>query len=346
MKLIITGATGFVGRNLVSGLRADGHEVVATGRSPTVGDALRLEGVEFHGADLRDEAQVGGAFQPADCVIHCGGKSGPWESHRQHFEANVLGTRHVVSACRRHGIERLVFVSTPSVYFTGRDRIDVAEDEPLPRRQVTSYARTKLTAERELEKLRGEALRVITLRPRAVYGPFDTTFIPRILRMAKARRFRLVDGGRALTDVTYVGNLVDAVRACLDAPDSAWHHVYNLSNGEPLSVREWFAGVVEAFGRPFVPKEVPRALARLAATVMEISSHLPLAGRKPAMTRASVDYLATTMTLSIAKARDRLGYAPRVTNHDGFRMTADWFRERGLAGDVPAPRGRPARAPE
>lgn len=326
MRVAITGATGFLGRNLAFGLLEDGHEVVASGRSRAVGEALEAAGIEFRAADLRDSEGVARALAGASCVVHCGARSGPWGSYREHFEANVVGTRHTLAACRRLGIERLVFISTPSIYFSRRDRLGVAEDDPLPVRGFNHYATTKRLAEDELRAAAGATLSVIVLRPRALHGPFDTIFTPRIARLAAAPRMPLVAGGRALVDVTYVANCVDAVRRALVAPEEAWNQAYNIANGEPLTVREWFTGQAAALGFEPDVTAVPRALATMRALAAELTARLPFASGPPVMTRASVAYLAHSMTMSITKAHDRLGYVPRIGNAEGFHLTAEWFR--------------------
>jgi nucleoside-diphosphate-sugar epimerase len=329
MRVVITGATGFLGRNLALGLHADGLEVIASGRSTAVGAQLEAAGIPFQAADLANEDQLRRAFANAECVIHCAARSGPWGAYQQHFEANVEGTRRVIAACHSHGIERLLFISTPGVYFSHRDRLDVRETDPLPSRQLSHYSATKLIAEAELTAAaaRGD-LEVLTLRPRALHGPFDSIFTPRILRMASSGSVPLIDGGHALVDVTYVENCVDAIRLALAATDDAWNAVYNISNGDPITVRQWYQGVVEASGMQLRAHNVPLPVARARAALAELSARLPWSRRPPLLTRASVDYLAWTMTMSIDAARTRLGYTPRVGNQEGFERTAAWFRSR------------------
>ena len=146
MRVVITGATGFVGRNLAEGLHRDGLSVEATGRSFQVGRELDEQGITFRSADLRDAARLVEAIGPADVLVHCAAKTGDWGSERDFFDANVFGTRNVIRACRERGIRKIVFVSTPSVYFDGTDRYGIREDEPLPARMSTAYARTKRRA--------------------------------------------------------------------------------------------------------------------------------------------------------------------------------------------------------
>lgn len=118
-------------------------------------------------------------------------------------------------------------------------------------------------------------------------------------------------------------NLVGAVRLALMANPDAWNTVYNVSNGEPIRILEWFAGVLDAFGRPFNPRHVPALAARSAAAVMELACRLPFGPRKPQFTRFSVGYMAVSMTMSIAHAREKLGYTPRIDNATGFERLAE-----------------------
>jgi nucleoside-diphosphate-sugar epimerase len=325
MKVIITGATGFIGRNLAEAFNAEGLEVVATGRSERIGRELEQGGITFHPADVRDADSVRRAFEPADCLVHCAGKSGDWGKYRDFFETNVMGTRNCIPACKAHGIGRILFISTPSVYFNGRDRFGISEDEPLPERQRSAYAKTKLMAEAELKALLGEGFQVMTFRPRAVFGPYDNTFVPRILMMAQSGKFPFINGGQALVDITYVDNLTSAVRKGLDAPPEAWNQIYNISNNDPVTIRHWFTSLLAFFGKELAPKNVPVPAAKAMATLMEAASLLPFGSKRPALTRFSVGYMARSMTLSIAKAKAMLGYKPLVGNEEGFKRTAAWY---------------------
>jgi nucleoside-diphosphate-sugar epimerase len=326
MRIIITGATGFVGRNLAETLHKSGHDILGTGRSREVGDELRTGGIEFRSADITDFEQLDDVLTSANCLIHCAAKAGDWGSYREFSETNVLGTRNIVEICKRRDISRIIFISTPSLYFTGSDRLDISESEPLPKRQKTYYSRTKLICERELFASGSEGIKSIVLRPRAVYGPYDTTIAPRMLHLASKKNFPLINDGKALVDITYAGNLSHAVERSLAAPDNAWNEVYNISNGDPITVRQWFTRMLEVFDRPFRPKNLPLPTAQLISAVAELICRLPFGPKRPALTRFSVGYMARSMTLSIEKARRMLGYTPRYSNEQSFQEFADWYR--------------------
>ena len=326
MKIIITGATGFIGRNLSESFHKEGMRVVATGRSLSIGKELRQAGIEFIPADVRDQSQINNAFSPADYVIHCAGKAGDWGKYREFYETNVVGTRNVINACKRNDIRKIVYISTPSAYFNGRDRYGILESEPLPKKQF-NYGKTKLMAENQLLALKKEGFKTIILRPRAVYGEYDQNIVPRIIQLSEKKNLPMINGGRALVDITYVGNVVVAVRNCFSAPDDAWNEVYNISNGTPISMKEFSSQVLEIFGRPFKPKDIPESVAKITASIMELASILPFGNKKPAMTRFSVGYVAKSMTTSIEKAKQKLNYIPEITNQEGFGKVREWYSQ-------------------
>jgi len=251
-------------------------------------------------------------------VIHCAGKSGPWGRYRDFYHTNVIGTRNVVAACRHHNIEKLIFISTPSIYHTGEGRYNISENDPLPKRQASNYGRSKLIVENDLMNMETMSVRTIIFRPRAIIGPYDNTFVPRILRMAEKKHMPMINDGRALVDITYIDDFIDAVRTALDAPVDAWNQVYNISSGNPITVKEWISRILQVYGIPFRPKNIPFSAAIAIAAIMELFSYLPFVGREPPMTRFSVGYMAKSMTMNIEKAADRLGFTPKISTEEGF----------------------------
>jgi nucleoside-diphosphate-sugar epimerase len=326
MKIIITGATGFIGRNLSESLHKEGMKVIAIGRSEYVGKALRETGIEFMLAKIEDQSQIIKTFCPADYVIHCAGRAGDWWKYQDFYETNVVGTRNVIDACKKNDIKKIIYISTSSVYLSGKDRYNILETDPLPTKQF-NYGKTKLMAERELLKLGKEGFKAIILRPRAVYGKYDQNIVSRFVRLSEKKNLPLINGGQALVDITYVGNLVNAVRNCFSVPDDAWNEVYNISNGSPITLKEWISQVLEIFDRPFKPKDIPESAAKRIAAINELVSILPFGNKKPELTRFSVEYMGKSMTLSIEKAKQKLNYLPEISNQEGFKNVRKWYME-------------------
>ena len=135
MKIIVTGTTGFIGRNIAESFSAEGMEIIATGRSEAAGEALAAAGIKFIPADITRQSELETVFEPSDLVIHCAAKTGDWGSYAEFYKANVEGTRNVIRLCDKNGIKKILFISTPSIYYTNKDRFEVREDEPLPEKQ-------------------------------------------------------------------------------------------------------------------------------------------------------------------------------------------------------------------
>ena len=325
-RALITGATGFLGGALARKLQAHGWRVRALGRRAVAGEVLRAAGMEFVQASLEDEAATTAACEGADVVFHCGALSSPWGRDAAFVAANVTGTRNVIAGCVRHGVARLVNVSTPSVYFDFRHRLNLTEESPLASRPVNAYARSKLIAEQCVDAAVARGLDAVTLRPRAIFGPGDTTLFPRLLRVAQHEKFPLIGEGDPIMDVTFVGNAVDALAAAGTAPGIAGRK-YNITNGEPWARSALLGELFTQTGQEFTTRAVPLSRAMAAARLMEWASRIFSASRwEPPLTRYSAAVLAFSQTFDLSAARRDLGYSPAVGVGEGIRRFAQWWR--------------------
>ncbi len=328
MRVLVTGGTGFLGRHLVWRLADAGHDVVFSGRDagkahevtsratrPVAFTALR------HGANDA-QATLTRAAAGADAIVHCAALSSPWGRRVDFHAANVLSTAEVLAAAQANGVARLVHISTPSLYFAFRDRLGVREDEPLPP-PVNDYAATKREAE---QLVRAASVPSVILRPRGIFGAWDETLLPRLLRLLRRDRFPLFNGGDALIDLTHVDNVVDAIELALALPNPA-ADTFNVSNGQPRRAADLFAELARTFGLPWRPRHVPLAVGLALARACELAGRVAR-GWEPPITRYSVGTVAFSQTLDLRHARERLGYAPRVDLDEGIVRTAAWIRAR------------------
>ncbi len=321
MRILVTGGGGFLGQALCRGLVERGYEVASfnRGRYAEV-DAL---GVRQIVGDLADRNAVTAALAGRDAVFHNAAKAGAWGSYDSYHSANVLGTQHVLDACRVLGISRLVYTSTPSVTHRATHPVEggTAETVPYGKRFKAPYATTKMIAEKAVLAANDATLATVALRPRLIWGPGDNNILPRLVERANAGRLRIVGDGNNKVDSTYVDNAAQAHFDAFDqlAPGAACAgRAYFISNGEPQPMRELVNGLLQAAGASPVEKHIPFAAAYAVGVVCEGLWHvLPLDGEPP-MTRFLAEQLATTHWYSMEPARRDFGYVPRVSVAEGL----------------------------
>ncbi len=334
MVVVVTGATGFLGGAVVQRLVRDGHVVCATGRRE---GALAAFAGERGVLTVRAELEADGAAEAllrtaqaagrVSAVVHCAALSAPWGPRRAFEAANVRATELLLLAALSARVARFVHVSTPALYFDGRDRHDVREDAPLPR-PLGHYARTKLAAEHAVDRAVADGLAAVILRPRALFGPGDTTIFPRLLRALQAGRLPIIGSGTNRVDLTYIDNAADAVASALDAPRVAAGQRYNVTNGEPIQLWPLLRRVAAALGLDPPRRRIGRRTARAAAGLLELFHAALRLRQEPLLTRYTVGLLAADTTLDISAARRDLGYAPAVGVDEGIERFIAWWRDQ------------------
>ncbi len=330
MKLVITGGTGFLGRHLVWRAAAEGAEVLFTGRSAkAAAEVMRLAPAPVrwralaHGESAAETA-LAEVARDADAIVHCAALSSPWGRYNDFYRANVVSTTEVISASRACGVPRLIHISTPSLYFAFADQINIREDADLPE-PANDYVRTKRAAE-TLVKQAGIP-EVAILRPRALFGPWDQTLMPRILRVMGRGAMPVMRGGSIKLDLTYIDNAVEAIWLALTKPLPRPVSIYNVSNGEPRELLDLLIRMAHEFGLPLRTRKVPWPLVEVVARGLEIAARLG-GGNEPPLTRYSAGVLAFSQTLDLSALRNELGWRPLVSIDEGIRRHANWWQEQ------------------
>jgi nucleoside-diphosphate-sugar epimerase len=326
MRLLVTGASGFIGSHVAGYLATVGHEVLAVGRDRTRLSLVQRAACRILTLDLAD-ADLTDAVRGQSAIIHCAAKASPWGPPEEFHRDNVQATERLLAAAAEAGtVRRFVHLSSPSIYFRFRDQRNLSEEFMPPTQWPTHYAKTKWQSECSVRSF--QELSPIILRPRAVFGPGDRAIVPRLIAVAERGFFPLPSGGNAWTDVTYIDNVVAAVAAALEAPAGLGGRAFNITNDEPVQIRDLLARLFGALGIRTRMLPIPRAVLMALARVSESLSWQLRAGKEPRITLYGAGLLSFSQTLSIEAARRDLGYTPATPLEEGFRRFADWWRAR------------------
>jgi len=326
MKVLVTGGGGFLGGAIARRLRARGDEVSVFGRNAyPVLDGLGIRTVR---GDVRDAEAVKGACQGMDAVCHVAAKVGIWGRPRDFRDVNTQGTRNVIDACRKAGVGKLVYTSSPSVVVGAGGLAGVDESQPYPDRYLAHYPATKAEAERAVLAANAPSFSTVALRPHLIWGPGDTQLIPRLLDRARRGRLIRVGDGTNLVDITYIDNASDAHVAALDrltpnAPCAG--SAYFISQGEPVVLWDWINKVITRVGMPPVRRTLSYNAARRIGALFEAAYWVLRLRSEPLMTRFLASQLAKPHHFSIAAARRDLGYEPAVSTSEGVGRLVEWI---------------------
>lgn len=327
MRILVTGAGGFLGRYVTDLLLIRGDTVTSLQRSPA--PDLQQRGVQLVRGSVADPEAVRSAVAGQEAVIHIAAKAGVWGRRRDYFSANVEGTRNLLAACREAGVRRFVHTSTPSVVFSGEAFAGADESLPYGCNWLCHYAETKAQAEREaLAANDPDGLRVCALRPHLIWGVGDPHLLPRVIARARAGRLRIVGGGGNRVDITHVRNAAVAHLQALAALGNgqAAGKAYFLSQGEPVVLWEWLNELLESLQVAPVRHRISQRMAYQAGTVSEwIWRGLFLPGEPP-MTRFVCTELCKDHWFSIEAARRDLDYRPEeFSTEEGVREFIEHF---------------------
>ena len=325
--VLVTGATGFVGSHVAETLAGQGHSVRALARAGADTAFLEKLGIAIVRGDLAEPESLIPAVEGVNAVVHCAAKVGDWGHVDEYRKVNVEGLRGLCDAVLGKSLHRFVHISTLGVY-EARHHYATDETEPLPDKHIDGYTQSKVEAERlALQYHRKQAVPVTILRPGFVYGPRDRMVLPRLADRLKERSVIYIARGKYALNTTYAGNIADAVALALDSPNAVGE-VFNITDGEFVSKRRFFETVADGLGlkRPRAFPPVPIWLARIMANWREGKFRREHRPNPPRITQAQLKFAGLNLDFSIAKARAKLGYTPRVLFDEGMKQALEWFR--------------------
>ena len=327
---LLTGASGFIGSHVAQQLVSEGHQVRCLVRSSSNTKFLETLGIELATGDLTDRASLKQAMTGCRYVIHCAAMVSDWGTTSEIARVNVGGTRNLLEAATHAVVDRFVHFSTTDVY--GHPGAADVDETYVPRGFSNWYSQTKWEAEEEVRRYEREhALSAVILRPATVYGPRSVEVIGKMAKAIRDGNMLLVDGGRAIAGLCYIDNLMDATMLAL-RHERAPCQAFNVSDGLSITWKEFTDSLAAALGSKPVRFHAPYWLANAVGCSLEIGYRRVRAITKvrsePLLSRQAVQVLGRHQQFSTRKARELLGWAPRVDYATGLRATVEWLEDQ------------------
>jgi nucleoside-diphosphate-sugar epimerase len=327
MRVLITGATGFLGTRLAAAALERGDEVRGLVRDLDRAVDLRASGVETLQGDMLDTDSLRRAVQDVDCVFHTAAVIGDWPDRDLSRRVNVKGTRTLVSLAIEAGVRRIVHFSSLAVYGNQHHR---GTDESAAYRYGDTYTDAKIDSERAVFDLaRSGAIEAVSLRPGFIYGPGDRTLLPKILEALTEGKFMFVGDGTKQMNCVYVDDVVQAGMLASSVAGISGR-AYNITDGQIPELKDFVGLIAEYCNLPMPTRRVPPILAVAGCYTSEHVGHLIGVKQAPLMNISRLRFLYYNQAYSIERARTELGYAPRYTIREGLPPTLDWFSGRVL----------------
>ncbi|MFO0587373.1 MAG: NAD(P)-dependent oxidoreductase [Polyangiaceae bacterium] len=325
MRVLVTGASGFLGSHVAEQLVLAGHQVVALVRKSSKVDFLKgLKGVELAYGAVEDRESIKAAVKGADALIHSAGavKARTPEEFRQ---INVGGTENALFAAREAApdLKRFIFVSSLTAAGPSPDGRPV---DPNARNPVTHYGRSKVEAEDFLDTQKG-SVPITTIRPPMIYGPRDNESFA-FFQSVSRRFLPYVGSGENTLSVVYV---TDAASACIQAitADVPSGSKYFVDDGEVYVWKSMLAEIEKALEKKALVRfSVPFGALKLAALASETMAKA--SGKAVMLTRDKVNELtAAHWVCDSMDTRRDLAWTPKVKWAEGTRLAVDWYRQNG-----------------
>jgi 2-alkyl-3-oxoalkanoate reductase len=319
-RILVTGATGFIGSRVALRLAEYGSHVIGLCRTAAKGAALASKGIKLVEGDIRDSARLEALVsEDIDYVIHLAA----WmrgSSAADAVQVNVDATSRFAEISARYGVKRFIYISSIAVYGMHGDR-DVDEETAL-QLYNDPYGDSKIKAESALKDIgRKTGLSYSIVRPGMVYGPGSPGWTKRIARWAKNGTIPLIDQGRGTAYPVYIDNLIDMLIMCAVRKE-AHQQIFNAVDDGPVTLGEFLGAYMQMIPTQRAIRAPGWLLSGIGIVANSFSRGLNL------------NYIASQMRgrgcVLNQKAKDLLGWEPRIGLAEGMRNSEAWLRAEGI----------------
>lgn len=333
MKVLITGATGFLGSYIVDKCIEQGDSVRVLVRKTSNLDYLKTyPSIEYAYGDLSDTAALNEATKGIDVIYHSAARVTAVGDRAQFYNDNYFATKYLVDAAKTAGVKRFIFISSPSIFFDFTEQVDIDETYPYPDKYINLYSETKAKAEQYVLAANTAKFITCSLRPRAIWGPRDKTgYLPKIVASMMREKFPNFSGGKSVyATICHAQNAADAciLAAC---SDKVAGKAYFITDDEKINVWDFLKKVNGKFNLSPIKKEINPNVLMFIGGIFDFVWKIPLLARRidPPISRYAIGILTYTSTYDISAAKNDFCYAPKINQQLGLEGLKNWVEETG-----------------
>lgn len=336
MKVLVTGATGFIGLHLVQKLAEEGSEVICLVRKTSCKkrvEMLTKLGAQIYYGDITNEGSLKHLPADVDIIYHLAALvDHSLVGYEPYYQINVIGTRNLIERFLNSDLKKFVFVSSIAAIGLVKTKTGLV-NESVRCHPVTSYGKSKHEAEKLLfHYFNYFKFPVIILRPPVVYGPggkgsfFETVkFVKQ--KIERGRPIFYVNRGSALTSLCYIDNLVDALTLVMKSKHVG--EIFHIDDGRPYTHKEILTTIASILGKRPVEIYVPKIFLYVLASTSDFLN-ATLGVSLKGLSRAKAEALSTNMAFDTSKAKKYLGYTPICNFNEFVRKTIVWYTQNKL----------------
>jgi len=325
MKILVTGANGFIGSNLVKRLISEGNEVHSLVRKTSDLSFLDQVSTKLIYGDITDRSSLKNALKDIDMVYHVAGLAADWGPYELFERINFSGTQNVATIAADTGVKKMVYIST--VAFHGFGKTDMTEDSPVAKNLIP-YAKTKYLAEQWLWEFQNKTgMKITAVRPGNVFGINDRTFMLKYLEAMETGKFMEVNKGRSKTCPVFIDNLIDIITLVAREP-KADGHAFIATDGLDVNWHTFNTKLADAMGVKLPKASIPYALAYPVAKIY-YGIHKSLGIKsEPFLTPYRINNGGKDYHFSIGKLQEFFDYKPKTELDEAIAKTVNWYKNR------------------
>ena len=320
MKILITGATGFIGKNLVKELVSKSHKVRClvrkTSRKEDINYLKKLK-VELFNGDLINKKSLNGICRGIDIVYHLTGVLGGFNvSEKLMFDINVKGTENILNESKKINVKKFIFCSSAGVLGP-----IINGGESFPYNPSNLYEKTKVGAEKLVLK---SGLDYIIIRPEFIYGPMDNHVLP-MFKVIRDKKFFIIGDGNSLLHPTYIDDLIQSFVECLDPKIK--NKVYIIAGEKAIRIKELYKLIAKKLNVKTNNIPIPKFIAITFAFILENSAKI--FKFDPIITRSKIRFFTENRAFNTSKAKKEINYNP-IKLEKGIEKIVKWYKQKGF----------------